>query len=117
MEFFYRSEVAKTKLPGRFIQRAIGKDALSPSQAMTIGFARYNADAGPMEPHKHAEESIYILDAQDGWAEFGPANDKLPNKVMLTRGMVLHVPENEWHVFRYAEGGFVDILFVYAPAI
>ena len=117
MEFFYRSEVPKVKLPGRFIQRAIGKEAVSPSQAMTIGFARYNADAGPMEPHRHAEESIYILDARDGWAEFGPEKDRLVNKVMLTGGMILHVPENEWHVFRYAEGGFVDILFVYAPAI
>jgi hypothetical protein len=36
---------------------------------------------------------------------------------MLTRGMVLHIPEGEWHVFRYAEGGSVDILFVYAPAV
>jgi mannose-6-phosphate isomerase-like protein (cupin superfamily) len=117
MKYFYRNEVPKQKLPGRFIQRAIGKDALSPGTAMTIGFALYNAEAGPMEPHHHAEESIYILDAKDGWVEFGPEKEKLPTKVMLTRGMVLHVPENEWHVFRYAEGGFVDILFVYAPAI
>ena len=117
MEYFYRNEVTKVKMPGRFIQRAIGKDALSPSQAMTIGFARYDADAGPMEPHRHAEESVYILDAQEGRAEFGPEKEKLPNKVMLTRGMVLHVPENEWHVFRYDEGGFFDILFVYALAI
>jgi len=117
MKFFYRNEVTKTKLPGRVIQRAIGKDAVSSSPNMTIGFARYSAESGPMEPHKHAEESIYILDAQDGWTEYGPEKDRLTNKVMLTGGMVLHIPENEWHVFRYAEGGFVDILFVYAPAI
>jgi hypothetical protein len=117
MKFFYRNEIPRIKLPGRVIQRAIGKDALSPGTAMTVGFARYDAGAGPMEPHHHAEESIYILDAQDGWIEFGPEKDKLPTKTMLTRGMVLHIPENEWHVFRYAEGGFVDILFVYAPAI
>jgi mannose-6-phosphate isomerase-like protein (cupin superfamily) len=117
MEYFYRGEVAKTTLPGRVIQRAIGKDSFSISQNMTIGFARYYAEAGPMEPHRHAEESIYILDSQDGWVEFGPEKDKLRNKVMLTRGMVLHIPEGEWHVFRYAEGGSVDILFVYAPAV
>ena len=117
MEYFYRNEVQKARLPGRVIQRAIGRDSFAASSNMTVGFAHYSVESGPMEPHQHAEESIYILDAQDGWSEFGPEKDRLTRKVTLTKGMLLHIPENEWHVFRYAEGGFVDILFVYAPPI
>lgn len=51
-------------MPGRVIQTAIGKDGFSKSLKMTVGFARYSAESGPML---------------------------------------------EWHVFEYAEGGYVDI--------
>lgn len=81
---------------------------------MTVGFAHYSAEAGPMEPHQHAEEAIYVIDAKDGWVEYGSHKNKIDTKVSLASGMVLHVPEGEWHVFRYAQGGFVDILYVYA---
>jgi mannose-6-phosphate isomerase-like protein (cupin superfamily) len=84
---------------------------------MTVGFAHYSADAGPMEPHKHAEEAIFVIDAKDGWVEYGSQKDKLDTKILLTPGMILHVPDGEWHVFRYAKGGFVDILFMYAQII
>ena len=113
MDFFHRSEIAKEHLPGRIIQKAVGKDAASPSQKMTMGFATYSAESGPMEPHHHAEETIYIIDARDGWLRYGPEKDRLDKKVTLEPGMVLHIPELEWHVFEYAEGGYVDIVFIY----
>jgi len=116
MKCFYRNEITKARLPGRLIQRAIGSESFSTSSSLSIGFAHYSVESGPMEPHKHAEEVIYILDSQDGWAEYGPEKDQLPNRVNLNRGMVLHIPENEWHAIRYADGGSVDILFVYAMA-
>ncbi len=114
MRCFSRDELGKDLLPGRSIQRAIGNNSFSSSQIMTVGFAHYSAEAGPMEPHQHAEEAIYVTDAKNGWVEYGPQRDRLETKVPLTQGMVLHVPEGEWHVFRYAEGGFVDIVFMYA---
>ena len=117
MDIFKRSDVPRTLLPGRFIQRAIGRDSYSASKVMTVGFAHYSAEAGPMEPHQHAEEAIYVIDAKDGRVEYGGTKERLQNRVELHPGMVLHVPEGEWHVFRYGEGGFVDIVFVYAQVI
>lgn len=113
MKFLSRSELAKETLPGRVIQKVVGKDGASISQKMTMGFAHYSAESGPMEPHHHAEETIYIIDAKDGWLRYGPEKDKLDKKVSLEPGMVLHAPELEWHVFEYAEGGYVDIIFIY----
>lgn len=113
MKFLSRSELAKETLPGRVIQKAVGKDGASISQKMTMGFAHYSAESGPMEPHHHAEETIYTIDAKDGWLRYGPEKDKLDKKVSLEPGMVLHAPELEWHVFEYAEGGYVDIIFIY----
>ena len=117
MKCFSRDELEKDILSGRAIQRAIGNKSLSCSQIMTVGFAHYSAEAGPMEPHQHAEEAIYVTDAKDGWVEYGTQKDNLDIKVALTSGMVLHVPEGEWHVFRYASGGFVDIVFMYAQVM
>ena len=100
-------------LPGRGIRKAVGKDALSPSQKMTMGFARYEAAYGPMEPHHHAEEALFVVDARSGWVRFGPAPDALGEKVELKPGTILHVPELEWHVFGFEPGGYVEVVFFY----
>jgi hypothetical protein len=113
MEFFKRSEIKRVTLPGRIIQTAVGKDGFSTSGKMTIGFARYSAESGPMEPHHHAEEVVYVLDAKDGWIRYGPEKGKLGEPIPLEAGMVLHNPPLEWHVFGYDEGGYVDIIFIY----
>jgi mannose-6-phosphate isomerase-like protein (cupin superfamily) len=80
---------------------------------MTVGFAYYSAESGPMEPHQHAEEVIYVVGAQGGWVRFGPEKDRLGEPAPLEPGMILHIPPLEWHVFGYDEGGYVDILFIY----
>lgn len=71
MKSFYRNEISKARLPGRLIQRAIGSESFSPSPSLTIGFAHYNIESGPMEPHRHGEEAIYILDSRYGGPSTG----------------------------------------------
>jgi hypothetical protein len=113
VNYFRRSDLTTEMLPGRAIQKAIGKDACSKSGKITMGFARYSAESGPMEPHTHAEEVVYITAADQGWIRYGPAKDQLGEPIPLEAGMILHNPPLEWHVFEYAEGGFVEIIFIY----
>ena len=113
MEYFRRADLESVMLPGRVIQKAIGKDSYSESGKMTVGFARYSAESGIMEPHHHAEESLYVVDAKDGWVRYGLEKDKLGDPVPLEAGMVLHCPGLEWHVFEFDEGGYVDLIFIY----
>ena len=120
MKLFERQEIAKKPLPGRVLQLVVGeKDAASPSSVMTMGFARYSAESGPMSPHRHAEEIVYILSSQDGYTRYGGCGDE-PNelgvRVVLKPGMILHFPAKEWHVFDFDEGGHVDIIFFYSQA-
>ena len=113
MKLLNRSELSSESLPGRVIQKAVGKDGPSVSSKMSVGFAHYSAASGPMEPHHHAEEVCIVVDADNGWFRYGQAADQLGEPVQLKAGMVLHNPSLEWHVFQYGEGGFVDIIFIY----
>jgi hypothetical protein len=113
MHFFNKDEIEKDFLPGRVIQKAVGREAHSESEKITAGFARYSSESGVMDPHRHAEEVVYIVSAQDGWIRYGESKDHMPNKVPLEMGIVLHIPELEWHVFEYDTYGHVEILFIY----
>jgi hypothetical protein len=113
MRVLHRDEVKQEMLPGRILQRAVGKDSASPSRKMTVSFCRYSAESGPMEPHQHAEETVCIIDAVDGWIRKGPAKDRLNEKVMVRKGTILHFDELEWHVFEYGDGGFIDAICIY----
>ncbi len=113
MTLITRDQLSPEPLPGRVIQKAVGKDAFSSSSRMTMGYAHYSESSGPMEPHHHAEEIVHILAACHGSMRYGPAKDNLPHRVALQPGMTLHIPALEWHVFEFAPGGFVDILFFY----
>ena len=114
MKLMPRESLKKEMLPGRVIQNAVGKAGASRSGKMTVGFAHYSEESGPMQPHQHAEEVVHVVDAKDGWARFGPSPDKLGERIPLKKGMTLHTPELEWHVFEYSDGGYVDIIFYYA---
>ncbi len=113
MKVFQREEIELERLPGRTLQRAIGRNSQSSSEKMTISFCHYSAESGPMEPHHHAEETVFIIDAKDGWVRQGPSKDNLPEKIMLKAGTVLHFEDLEWHVFEFAEGGFIDAACIY----
>lgn len=114
MDLFKREEIPRTKLPGRALQIAVGKGAKIESDKMMTGFAHYSAVSGPMESHHHVEETIYVTDAKDAWFRYGQSKDDLGDPVTLEKGMILHFPPLEWHVFEYGEGGYLDIYFVYA---
>ena len=113
MQLIKRDELPKKYLPGRTIQNAVGKDAASLSGRMTMGFAHYSVESGPMEAHHHAEEIVYILESKEGWFRKGDEKDALGEPIKLEAGMILHFPPLEWHVFEFAPGGHVDIIFFY----
>ncbi|MGE4282993.1 MAG: hypothetical protein AB7G87_04655 [Clostridia bacterium] len=113
MKVLRRENLKQDRLPGRIIQKVVGNDSASISSKMTVSFAKYSAESGPMEPHQHAEETVYIIDAINGWVRKGPSKDCLNEKVMLSKDTVLHFEELEWHVFEYGEDGFVDALCIY----
>ena len=77
MKVIDRDELPQVALAGRVIQKAIGKDSFDPSEKMTIGFGRYANEYGPMEPHRHAEETLYVMNAKNGWIRCGFSKDKL----------------------------------------
>jgi len=115
-----RGEVEKKLFPGRALQLVVGReDAASSSRAITMGFAHYSAESGRMEPHRHAEEVVLILGCKNGWIRFGGFGDRpeeMREPFTLEEGMILHIPESEWHVFEYEENGYVDIAFFYGQA-
>ena len=120
MKVCKRDDVECKHLPGRLLQLVVGKDdAVSSSSVMTMGFAHYSLESGKMEPHRHAEEIVLVLSAKDGWIHCGGFSDE-PDEIgkpnPLEENMILHIPENEWHVFGYDEGGHVDIAFFYAQS-
>ena len=113
MDLIRREDVPAQQLPGRVIQSVLGRDAHVRSGKMTVGFARYAADSGPMQPHQHAEETLFVVAARDGWVRYGEAPDQLGPEIPLQAGLVLHFPELEWHQFGFRGDGFVDVLFCY----
>ena len=113
MRGYPREQIGAGRLPGRTIQSAVGREAFSPCAAMTVGFARYPAESGPMKPHRQVEEVVFVLDAKNGWARFGPAEHEPGERIALEAGRVLHNPTPEWPVFGYDERGFGDIVFVH----
>lgn len=117
MKLIVRDELKINPLPGRGIQLVTGAaNAASPSAAMTWGFAHYDAIYGPMSPHHHAEEVVFVLEADRAYVRhggFGEQPDALGERIPLEKDMIMHFPENEWHVFEYDEGGHMIISFAY----
>ena len=113
MKILERKHLSSEALKGRAIQKAIGSDGHSASRQMTVGYAKYADAYGPMDPHRHAEETVYVLSSDRGWVRFGKTQAALTEKVPLRGGELLHIPEGEWHVFQHEPGGHIDILFIY----
>ena len=49
----------------------------------------------------------------NGYVSWGSDAHHLQRTIALEEGMILHIPENEWHAFHYDEGGCVEIVFIY----
>lgn len=118
MDLIERKNVSKNPLPGRVIQLVSGgAGAVSHSDVITMGFAHYSIASGPMSPHRHVEEIVYVLESNTGYVRhggFGPEPSELGERIELKPGMTLHFPPQEWHVFEFDEGGHVDIIFFYS---
>ena len=113
MKIINRSDVECIALLGRSIQKAIGLDAFSYSDKMSIGYACYKKKYGKMDPHCHAEETVYILKVRKGFIRIGKNKQDLNIKIQLHPGMLLHLLKDEWHVFEYDKGGSIEIIFIY----
>ncbi len=120
MNLIRRQNVPLRPLPGRAIQLVVGQqNAASSSELITMGFAHYSSEYGPMSPHRHAEEIVLVLESDRGYVRYGGFGDQpteLGERVPLEPDMILHFPENEWHVFEYDEGGHITIAFFYPSA-
>jgi hypothetical protein len=113
MKVINRNSLQHVELIGRGIQKAVGKDGFDKSSKMTIGFARYANEYGRMEPHRHAEEVLYIINAKKGWIRSGSARDKLGERIPFVPRTLVHFAEMEWHAFEFDDDGFVDLIFIY----
>ncbi len=116
MKLILRERIKQEFFPGQIIQKAVGKDGLSLSGKMAMGFERYGSEGGRAEPHNHAEEIVYVLSADGAWVLFGPAKDQLGKRVSISSGVILHFPALEWHTFECMEGGHADLIFFSGPA-
>ncbi len=120
MKLVERKDVVKKPLPGRVIQLVTGGEgAVSASEVITMGFAHYSAESGPMSPHHHVEEIVYVLESKTGYVRHGGFDkelneSELGSRIELKPGMTLHFPAKEWHVFEFDEGGHLDIIFFYS---
>lgn len=113
MEYILKNNVNIDKLPGRGITRVVGKNSCFESGIMTVGYALYSKEYGVMEPHSHAEETVVVIKAIKGYVSWGDTKDNLINTMKLEEGMILHIPESEWHSFHYEEEGMIEIIFIY----
>ncbi|NJS38522.1 MAG: cupin domain-containing protein [Rhodobacteraceae bacterium] len=113
MKLLEANKLDGNPLPGRIIYKAAGRGSPIESGAMTVAFGRYSGEYGPMSPHRHAEECVYILESKGGRVRYGSTPDCSEATRELAAGMLLHFPENEWHVFEYDEGGHIDAMFIY----
>ena len=113
MKILEKEKLIEETLPGRVIQKAVGKDSPSISEKITVGFARYSAESGLMESHHHAEEVVYVVNAKNGYFRYGREPGRLSDRVELKTGMLIHFDELEWHVFEFDEDGIVEIIFIY----
>ncbi len=120
MELIVRKDVPEQLLPGRFMQKIVGKTEdgyLSDSRILNIGYCRYCAEAVPHgAPHARRgdgadpllRQSLGALRAQQG----RPAQQDPVGK-----GHDAPYPPREWHVFEYEEGGSLEILFIYGSQV
>lgn len=113
MRAIHRDDVSVDPLPGRGLRRFVDRESALDSERMTVGTARYADEFGPMQPHHHAEETVYVLGADRAWVRWGPTRDELPNRITLVPGTVINTPAWEWHVFEWEPGGHLELLFIY----
>ncbi len=113
MRPLYREELIGANLPGRIIYKGVGTGSPIESDKMNVGFGVCNDTTGYMAPHKHDEETVYIVSCEKAYACYSGEPDALKYETALKKGMLLHFEKDEWHRFRCDEGGSLEFMFIY----
>lgn len=116
MERYTRNDGVKINAPGRLIERIFGKLSASEVENANMGFAHFSeAEHGPMCPHYHEDEIIYVLEAKDAYTLYGQSKDALDGRMELNSGDVLRYHAGERHIFKFTKpDGYLDILFFFS---
>jgi hypothetical protein len=108
------TDIPSRNLPGRSVRSIVGiGTSVIKSDIMTFGVTRFSGDTGIMEPHRHAEEVVYVIKSEGGFFRCGEAQDELI-KYPLEDGMIIRFEDMELHSFECEEGGYLDVAFFYA---
>ncbi len=113
LDILKRGAIPAEDLVGRSVQRAVGAGAASESGRMTVAFARYSLAFGRMRPHRHAEETVYVIATSGVSFHYGEGPDSLTERILLEPAMVIHIPAAAWHVFECEPEGFADTVVMY----
>lgn len=114
MHIIDSSKVEPTKLNGRHIRKIIEKGGVVESQYMSLGMAEFSTDIGPMTPHRHDEEGIYVLEAENCYTRCGDCVENFFEPKKIEPGMFLLYGKDEWHVFEFQGKGYLKIIFFFA---
>lgn len=113
MDRIQTATLEKTPYTGRNITKIIEKGGVVESKNITMGIAEFSNAIGPMLPHKHGEEGIYVLEAVNCWTRRGDTADTLEERHPVETGMVLRYLEDEWHIFEFEGEGYLRIVFFF----
>jgi mannose-6-phosphate isomerase-like protein (cupin superfamily) len=111
MKMIEKEQAVIKHCKARTIYGMIEDGGVIKSDQMTMGIARFDKNLGPMNPHAHAEEGMYVIDCANAYIRCGSSADTLGERELIKPGMIIFVPEGQWHVFEFEDGGFLDTVF------
>lgn len=111
MKCVRREDLTPLTLQARQIWRVYGENA-AVDDRLSYGFAHFAPEYGPMKPHKHEREWIYVLDAHQATARYGTDFGSMNSSSHLKAGDFLRFEDQECHVFEFgSNAGYLDILW------
>lgn len=103
-----------TRLHGRNIRKIVETGGLKHSETMSMGMAEFSTEIGPMTPHVHGEEGIYVVETENCYTRCGSSEHTLGERRPVETGMFLLYEKGEWHVFEFEGKGHLKIVFFFA---
>lgn len=108
MNFYSKNEAVVQHRKGRTVYAVFEEAGKLCSENLVMGFARFDS---AMDPHQHVEECMYVVDCYQAYARCGESKDTLGERHAIQPGMFMWADQDEWHVFEFEDGGFMDIIF------